>query len=363
MTTVCLAVMAKDEAAVLERCLASARPLVDAWLLLDTGSTDATAAIAERTMEGLPGEVVHRPWRDFAESRTESFELARSRGDYVLFLDADDRLEYPPGARFPELTEPAYALLIHDGSLEYPRVQLVKSDLPWRFEGVRHEHAVCDGLGRPALLDGIVYRRIGGGARSNDPDKYRKDAAELEADLRRDPTNARTVFYVARSYEDAGDLPRALAHYERRLLMGGWDEELFYAAYRLGRVKEGLGFPHDQVAEVYARAWHLRPQRAEPLFELARLCREDGNWGRARAYAAAAAAIPKPRGEVIFLHADVYDWRALNEYAGASAQVGDFAGAAEACRQLLAGGRLPLAERGRVEANLAWCLRSGNAKT
>ena len=363
MTTVCLAVMAKDEAAVVARCLASARPLVSAWVLLDTGSSDDTAAIAERTMEGLPGEVVHRPWRNFAESRAESFELARTRADYVLLLDADDRLEYPAGARFPALTEPAYALMIHDGSLEYPRVQLLKSDLPWRFEGVRHEHAVCDGLGRPALLEGIIYRRLGGGGRANDPDKYRKDAADLEADLRRDPTNARTVFYLARSYEDAGDLPRALAQYERRVLMGGWDEEVFYAAYRLGRVKERLGFPHDQVEGAYTRAWHLRPQRAEPLYEMARLAREEGSWVRARAYAAAAAALPKPRGEVIFLHADVYEWRALNEYAGASAQVGDFEGATEACRRLLAGGRLPDEERERVEANLAFCLRSGNAKT
>src|SRR5580704_17636127 len=103
MTSVCLAVMAKNEAAVIARCLLSAKPLVQSWVLLDTGSVDATISIARDVMDGVPGDVVERPWRNYGGSRTESFELARSRADYVLYVDADDVLDYPKGARFPEL--------------------------------------------------------------------------------------------------------------------------------------------------------------------------------------------------------------------------------------------------------------------
>jgi glycosyltransferase involved in cell wall biosynthesis len=361
MTTVCLAVIAKNEAHVIARCLQSAKPIVDAWVVVDTGSTDATREIARDVMRDLPGEVVDRPWRGFAASRTESLELARARADYTLVLDADDVFEYARGARFPELTLAGYALVIHDGPFQYPRIVLMRSSDPWRFVGAMHERAVCDGFPPTGLVEGIVYRRIGGGARSLDPQTALNDATVLEEELRRDPSDARNVFYLARSYEDAGELPRALAAYERRVLLGGWDEEVFYAAYRGGRVREKLGMPAGEVARALLEAWHLRPQRAEPLYDLARLARGAGDWVRARAFAAAAAAIPRPPPE-LFLQHEVYAWRALDEFAAASAQLGDFRAAVSANRLMLQGTRLPPEERARVEANVAKCEKAAGAK-
>jgi hypothetical protein len=358
MTTVCLAVMAKDEAPVIARCLASARPFVDAWVVVDTGSTDATKQVAEEAMRGVPGEVVVRPWRGFGASRTESLEIARPRADYVLVVDADDVLEAPPGARFPQLTEPAYWLRVQHGAYALKRLHLFSSRLPWRYEGVCHEYAVCDGCdsaGEPALLEGIRYVAIGGGARSRDPAKFLNDAALLEADLARDPASPRTVFYLGRSYEDGGDLPRALAAYVRRGQMGGWDEELFVAAFGAARVRERLGEPADAVERAYADAWRLRPQRAEPLAALARLARTGKDWRRARAFASAAMATPLPEADALFVEPEIYAWRAANEYAGACAALGDMPAAVRALRVLLAGGGLPAAERSRTEANLRLC--------
>jgi hypothetical protein len=357
MSTVCLALIVKNEAHVLARCLASAKPLVDAWLIVDTGSTDATREVAREAMRDRPGEVVDRPWRGFGASRTESFELARSRADYVLVIDADDTFEYPAGARFPELTLAGYSLAVHDGPFLYPRITLMRSSDPWRYEGAMHEFAVCEGLPPTGFVQGITYRRIGGGARSLDPRTALKDAAVLEEELRRDPDNARNVFYLARSLEDGGELPRALEQYEKRTRMGGWDEELFYAAYRRARVQEKLALPADAVAAALLAAWQLRPQRAEPIYELARIARQAEDWTRARAYAAAAAAIPIPPPE-LFLQHEVYGWRALDEFAGASAKLGDFKGAASANRLLLQRPQLPAQERPRIEANLALCTAS-----
>jgi glycosyltransferase involved in cell wall biosynthesis len=357
MTTICLAVIARNEAHVIARALASARPLIDAWVVVDTGSTDATREVARETMRGVPGEVLDRPWRGFGASRTESLELARGRADYALVLDADDVFEYPPGARFPALTLAGYQLLIHDGPLQYPRMLLLKSSEPWRFEGAVHEYPVCDGAVETGFVQGIICRRTGSGGVDRDKATSLRDAAILEEELRRDPNNARSVFYLARSYEDAGDLARALAEYERRVLMGGWDEELFYAAYRAARVRERLEEPREAVNRAFLEAWHLRPQRAEPLYDLARLARGAGNWIRARAYAAAAAAMPMPPPE-LSVHHEVYSWRALDELAGASAQLGEFRVAAEANRALLKRPQLPPEERARVEANLALCLNA-----
>ncbi len=362
MTTICLAVMAKNEAHVIARCLASAKPLVNSWVVLDTGSTDATIAVAREAMQDLPGEVIERPWRGFGASRTELIELARPRADYTLVLDADDALEYPRNACFPELTEAGYALMILDGPYAYPRSQLFKNALAWRFEGVTHEIPYCDeGHTVTGLVNGIVYRRIGGGARSLDPRKYQKDAEAFEEELRRDPSSRRNVFYLARSYEDAGEDARALAQYERRAFMGGWDEEVFYSLFCAARVRERLRFPRERVSTAYLEAWNARPHRAEPLFHLAVLARDAEDWSRARSFAAVASAVPYPRADTLFIHHEIYAWRALDEYANACAKLHDWPATIEACRRLLAR-NLPAGDRTRIEANLASCEAAALAK-
>ena len=82
-----LSMIVRNEAERLERCLASVAGFVDEMVLLDTGSTDDTVAIAARC-----GAVVHHlPWPgDFAPARNEA--LQRVTGDWVLVLDADEML-------------------------------------------------------------------------------------------------------------------------------------------------------------------------------------------------------------------------------------------------------------------------------
>jgi len=78
----------RDGGPSLDRCLASAAPLVDRIVMGDTGSTDVTASIARRyAAECLPVR-----WsEDFATARNEVLALARC--DWVLVLDADEMLD------------------------------------------------------------------------------------------------------------------------------------------------------------------------------------------------------------------------------------------------------------------------------
>ena len=78
----------KNEAAHLPRCLASVRELVDEMVVVDTGSTDETPAIA--TAYGA--RVLAFAWRDdFSAAR--NFGLGQARGEWLLVLDADEALE------------------------------------------------------------------------------------------------------------------------------------------------------------------------------------------------------------------------------------------------------------------------------
>ena len=82
-----LCMIARDEAAMLPNCLASVRGAVDEIVVVDTGSQDGTAQIAE----GAGARVLHFPWvDDFAAARNHGLEHAS--GQWVLVLDADERL-------------------------------------------------------------------------------------------------------------------------------------------------------------------------------------------------------------------------------------------------------------------------------
>ena len=88
MTRLVLVMIARDEAAVIARALESARPHVDAMLVLDTGSVDATREIAA----AAGARVEAFAWcDDFAAARNAA--LAHSDGDWNLILDADEWIE------------------------------------------------------------------------------------------------------------------------------------------------------------------------------------------------------------------------------------------------------------------------------
>jgi tetratricopeptide (TPR) repeat protein len=89
-----LSMIVRDEAERIEAALASVAGFVDEMVVLDTGSRDDTVAIAQR----CGALVASMPWPgDFAPARNRALELVR--GDWVLVLDADERLR--PEARGP----------------------------------------------------------------------------------------------------------------------------------------------------------------------------------------------------------------------------------------------------------------------
>ncbi len=87
MARISLCMIVKNEQAMLADCLASVRGAVDDIVVVDTGSKDATKRLAR---EG-GARVFDFAWcNDFAAARNES--LRHACGDWVLILDADERL-------------------------------------------------------------------------------------------------------------------------------------------------------------------------------------------------------------------------------------------------------------------------------
>ena len=82
-----LSMIVRNEEARLGECLRSVKGFADELVVVDTGSTDATVAIAE----AAGARVEQIPWPgDFAPARNQALEFLN--GDWVLVLDADEQL-------------------------------------------------------------------------------------------------------------------------------------------------------------------------------------------------------------------------------------------------------------------------------
>ena len=89
--TLSLCMIVRDEEQRLSSCLNSVKDCVDNVVIVDTGSIDCTVEIAQTFNEQLPTQVHHFTWcNDFSAARNAA--LNKVTGDWVLVLDADERL-------------------------------------------------------------------------------------------------------------------------------------------------------------------------------------------------------------------------------------------------------------------------------
>ena len=307
--------MVKNESAIIKRCLEAVEPVVDAFCILDTGSTDTTVEIAEEFLETRIGCVTKEPWRDFGYNRTISFQRAHAylreqcwdlRETYGLLLDAD--MVFKAGhLKMLHLTEPGYTIVQAAGTLEYPNTRLVRMDHPWTCVGVTHEYWSGGQTGHLPKNVCYIDDRNDGGCKS---DKFERDVRLLEAGLENDPTNGRYMFYLAQSYHCLQRWNDARKMYKKRIYTGGWDEEIWYSHYMIGKCWLELG--NVQKFELWMqKAITLRPSRAESYYQLTKYFREHSKHYKAYQYMLEGRQVPVSR-DALFIEMDVYKY--LFEY-------------------------------------------------
>ena len=304
----CLNMIVKNESRIITRLFDTVNDIIDSYCICDTGSTDNTVELIETYMReaGKPGIVFTEPFQNFGYNRTVALEKAAEWGEYALLLDADMKLVIEPTFTKNDLTADGYRILQRNGPMEYYNVRITKTGIGVTCKGPTHEYYNFPPGRTTTNLSTLWINDIGdGGCKS---DKFERDVHLLTDALKDEPENGRYHFYLANSLRDLGRNEEAAAHYKRRVEIGGWVEEVFYACYELGKLY--LNKLNNPAEGVYwcLEGYNRHPKRAESLYELAKYYREKGKHHACQAILDTALKIPYPKDDVLFIRGEVYNF-------------------------------------------------------
>ena len=332
----------KNESHIILETLTSIQRYVDYWVICDTGSTDNTPELIEGFFNkaGIEGELHRVGWRNFGYNRTQVFNYAFKKADYLWVIDADDFLVGDLG--LGNLSADSYRLKYVLGSITYYRDQLFKADLEWEYKGVLHEFPYC--LSKQphssVIIAGdyfIQARTLGARSKQDPREKYLADARILEQALSEEKDSglvARYLFYLAQSYRDAGEKKEAILWYQKRVEAAGWVEEVWYSKYQVALLYEQLG-EIEKAKQAYLDAFEYRSVRAESLYSLGKLCNVRRDFAQAYLYLDYASRIPYPQ-DILFVSKSVYDYEIMFELSICTYWIGDYRQSVNLCDRLIA---------------------------
>lgn len=318
MSKFCLCAIVRNESARIERMLDSVKGVISCFVILDTGSTDDTAEKIKEwgNIHHIPGIVAYGAFVNFSQARNQALDAARSwrehettpKFDYFLLCDADMELRVESTKAFEDLTGEAYEMAQKAGSYSYNNLRLLHAESQARYIGVTHEYLSANSFG--AIVGAYFVDHADG---ANRGEKYERDIRLFEQDLKVDPDNGRTWFYLGNTYRDAGRFVDAERCYRRKLSLPTWPEENWLTQVNLANCLERQGREAEYISAALD-AYQMRPTRAEPLHALAKHYRLKGQYMLATMFADKGLSIGRP-DDRLFIEDWVYEWGLREEYS------------------------------------------------
>lgn len=219
------ALIAKNEASRIGACMASLTDQVDEIVVVDTGSTDATPQIAAN----YGACVLHCAWLDdFAAARNVALDHAS--GDWILYIDADERLSVPGSQRLHYAIDPhtqaGMMVRLHPrpSHTAYHELRLFPRDDRIRFEGRIHEQIlpgvrkVCAAEGKSIGTSDIALRHVG--YEGDLTHKHHRNLPLLELAVQERPDRLYCWYHLGETLGELGRLDEAEAALRRGITIG-----------------------------------------------------------------------------------------------------------------------------------------------
>lgn len=227
MKLISLCMIVRNEEKYLEQCLKSVAGLVDEIVIVDTGSTDSTKAIALKYTD----KVYDFPWcNDFSAAR--NYSISKANCEYILVLDGDEKLE--------EIDRNQIEMLLSNHSNEVGRVLLIN-----RYTRNNHEYKSHERLGRlfskkyykyegkiheqitwcEKIMENIIYYNLPlvvehlgyEGDLAKRKEKTRRNIQLLESENRQQPGDPYLLYQLGKSFYMEEDYKTACEYFEKVL--------------------------------------------------------------------------------------------------------------------------------------------------
>jgi len=326
-------IMVKNEA---DNIIPTLKPFVDAgvasFLVYDTGSTDGTQDLIREYFKDCAIEhayIVEEPFVDFATSRNRALDLAEQifvHNTFLVMLDAEwytynvNELmrfcELHKNYISPNCTGSCYLMRLFSlaDSINNYTPRLIRQGYNVRYVGVVHESIPNRASG---IVPDSVYFEYRPQQCGQDKTKARlvRDYALLKKHLDDNPTDMRTMFYLAQTCQFMNEWEEAIFYYQKRLDRGALCEEKYLAAYRIGCAIEHIlaegsitQYRWEDAFNYYLIAHTMLPCRAEPLFRIACHYIRQNQHAVAYLFAIRAAELPYPSNHSLFVENKIYNY-------------------------------------------------------
>ena len=327
--TLCLNMIVKNESKIITRLFDSVINIIDCYCICDTGSTDNTVELIKTYFESknIPGKIVSEPFKNFAHNRNFSLTSALGMSDYILLMDADMILEIKNFKKENLQMFDSCYILQGNNDFYYQNMRIVKNNGLFSYVGVTHEYISTPSNNKLLHItkDQLFIADYGDGGCKND--KFERDIKLLSEGIINEPNNSdRYHFYLANSYHDSGNFEKAIETYEKRIKIGGWDQEIWYSYYRIGLCYKKMGKIADAIF-TWMNAYDFLPSRTENLYEIINHYRHISKSKLAEFfYNMAKDSLNKNknvnRDSYLFLHNDIYTYKLDYEFTIFAAYVG-----------------------------------------
>lgn len=302
-----LAIIVKDEQAVILRCLDSFAGLAEEIILVDTGSTDETVGLVREHYPEV--DVHHFKWiDDFAAARNHALSLCS--GDWIMWVDADDVMhpEQNAGIRdfLVDLGDDVQAVDMPyiyssddhgNAELKYWRTRIFRNGHGFRWVGRIHEYLSFPkgAKSAPLNIDIMHYRDEGKGTQNSMRnllilEKIVGSTSTPENEL------PRYLFYAGKECIYNRLYSSAINHFSRYLSLPEqmtWHPERCRSVYEMALARLNLGDTKEATL-LAMQAISMDEAYPEPYILLGQIAYNQNNWEGVVRWMVSATFLPEP---------------------------------------------------------------------
>lgn len=320
-------IMVKDEEEGILTTLESVKQVATDIVILDTGSTDNTVEVITDWCKKnvIQLHLKCEPFVDFSTTRNVLLDFAdiiSPDSEYQLLLDSRDELrgfeEFYTMLKYFKGVPDSGAFLLHQkwyfGSInDYYNVRLIRPRHNWRYKQVVHEYLDReDGpKDKTKVIDTNVYiyqDRTKDKGKSNK--RYIRDKELLLNAHQKNPSESRTVFYLAQTCLCLNDHEATYEWYLKRTKLTGFYEETFHSYMRAANSAVVLNKPWNHCMELYLEAFNsFNMNRAEPLIKIASHYQKIKQWRLAHMFIKEACTLEYPSHHTLFIDSNAYNYQ------------------------------------------------------